>query len=192
MIEVKRLVVATSGQRGWLVCFHLLISVLAMSWETSASSSQSPEDIKAFAGHSEPQVMPVPIVDIGTDYILGQLGIGSLGTGGRNDTSGQPHSRTLALSGPVQCSKNETCIDSSCCNNAGKCGFTDAHCAPENCVSNCNATAPCGINSDDHKTQCGLGLCCSFYGWCGWESVHCKDPEPQYGKVSVNLQDESS
>ncbi|KAF1942406.1 glycoside hydrolase [Clathrospora elynae] len=64
-----------------------------------------------------------------------------------------------------------------------KCGYKAAQCAPENCLSNCNAKAMCGIDSAGGKTTCGLKLCCSYYGWCGTEDVHCKDPEPLVGKT---------
>lgn len=87
--------------------------------------------------------------------------------------------------GPVQCdgTRGITCVDDSCCNTEGKCGFKDGHCGAT-CVSNCQAKAMCGIDSADGQTPCGLKLCCSFYGWCGTEDVHCHDPEPQYGVVS--------
>ena len=87
------------------------------------------------------------------------------------------------LDGPVQCGLGQPCLDGSCCSKDGKCGYKEAHCAPENCLSNCDAKAMCGIDSADGRTPCGLKLCCSFYGWCGTEEVHCNDPEPLIGKT---------
>jgi chitinase len=85
--------------------------------------------------------------------------------------------------GPIQCGPGKPCLDESCYSKDGKCGYKEAHCAPENCLSNCDAKAMCGIDSADGKTPCGLKLCCSYYGWCGTEDVHCKDPEPLIGKT---------
>lgn len=82
--------------------------------------------------------------------------------------------------GPVQCGPGSPCLDESCCSADGKCGYKEAHCG-DGCLSNCDATAMCGIDSADSHTPCALNLCCSYYGWCGTESVHCYDPEPQYG-----------
>jgi len=87
------------------------------------------------------------------------------------------------VEGPIQCGPGQPCLDESCCSKDGKCGYKAAQCAPENCLSNCDAKAMCGIDSADGKTACGLKLCCSYYGWCGTEDVHCKDPEPLVGKT---------
>ena len=87
------------------------------------------------------------------------------------------------VDGPIQCGPGQPCLDESCCSKEGKCGYKAAQCAPENCISNCDAKAMCGIDSVGGKTKCGLKLCCSFYGWCGTEDVHCKDPEPLIGKT---------
>ncbi|KAF2429131.1 glycoside hydrolase, partial [Tothia fuscella] len=80
--------------------------------------------------------------------------------------------------GPIQCGPNQPCLDGSCCNKEGKCGYKLGHCAPENCLSNCKAKAMCGMDSVDGATPCGLKLCCSFYGWCGTE-----DAQPQFGRT---------
>ncbi|EMD61573.1 carbohydrate-binding module family 18 protein [Bipolaris sorokiniana ND90Pr] len=87
------------------------------------------------------------------------------------------------VDGPIQCGPGQPCLDESCCSKEGKCGYKAAQCAPENCISNCDAKAMCGIDSVGGKTKCGLKLCCSYYGWCGTEDVHCKDPEPLIGKT---------
>jgi hypothetical protein len=187
MIEIPHPAAALFGVRGWNSFIFLALALVFQA--TCQQLAAPPDNLHHSGGHSEPQVGLIPIIDIGADYILGQLETGHTldfqDAEGMNHSSESPHSRTLAkLDGPVQCSKDQPCIDESCCNRSGKCGSTDAHCAPEVCEHHCNATAPCGINSEDKKTKCGLGLCCSYYGWCGFEPQHCKDPEPQYGKVS--------
>ena len=97
-----------------------------------------------------------------------------------------PYTPLNKRDGPIQCGPNQPCLDNSCCNGDGKCGFKDAHCGA-GCISNCDATAMCGIDSADRKTPCALKLCCSYYGWCGTEDVHCHDPEPQYGKTPCQI-----
>jgi hypothetical protein len=89
---------------------------------------------------------------------------------------------TTVVEGPIQCGVGKPCLDGSCCNSDGKCGYKSHNCG-EKCISNCDAKAMCGMDSADGQTECGLKLCCSYYGWCGTESVHCKDPEPQFGKL---------
>ncbi|KAH3998458.1 hypothetical protein HBI56_205010 [Parastagonospora nodorum] len=94
------------------------------------------------------------------------------------------HKRQAApVEGPIQCGPGQPCLDGSCCNSDGKCGFKEHNCGAK-CISNCDAKAMCGIDSADGKTPCGLKLCCSYYGWCGTETVHCIDPEPQFMKTS--------
>jgi hypothetical protein len=80
-------------------------------------------------------------------------------------------------SGKFRSSSTYTTLLTSC-----NSGFKEAQCGAS-CISNCNATAMCGIDSADGATPCGLNLCCSHYGWCGTEEVHCYDPEPKYGKT---------
>lgn len=87
------------------------------------------------------------------------------------------------VDGPIQCGPGQPCLDESCCSKEGKCGYKEAQCGAENCLSNCQAKAMCGIDSADGKTPCGLKLCCSFCGWCATEDDHCKGPEPLIGKM---------
>jgi chitinase len=151
----------------------------------------------------ETQQNPVGAIDIiglSEQYILAQIESNqttSNGTLTNNITVlrrwQSPHTKSHAVhhnlhlqrrvDGPIQCGVGQPCLDGSCCNKLGKCGYKAAQCAPDNCLSNCDAKAMCGIDSADGRTLCGLKLCCSFYGWCGTEDVHCKDPEPLIGKT---------
>lgn len=153
----------------------------------------------------QPKRGRIDILAVGTNYILGQIGTNTTraGNSGRNNSTsptppgkggrGKPKERKRGAftlytplnkrDGPVQCGPNQPCLDESCCDTDGKCGYTAAHCGAGNCTSNCDAKAMCGIHSADSLTPCGLKLCCSYYGWCGTEKVHCEDPEPQYGKT---------
>ncbi|KAH4012063.1 hypothetical protein HBI49_222580 [Parastagonospora nodorum] len=76
--------------------------------------------------------------------------------------------RSVALEkcvdGPIQFGPNQPCLNGSCCSKLGKCGYKEAQCGKDNCLSNCDAKAVCGIDSADGKTPCGLKLCCSYYG----------------------------
>mgnify|MGYP004505689323 CR=1 FL=1 len=149
---------------------------------------------------------PVDAIDIigwSKQIILGQIGTNSTVSNGtlHNETIShvRRHSQHVKhanedvspyrpglqkrVDGPIQCGPGQPCLDESCCSKEGKCGYKAAQCAPENCLSNCDAKAMCGIDSADGKTPCGLKLCCSYYGWCGTEDVHCKDPEPLIGKT---------
>ncbi|KAL1593099.1 hypothetical protein SLS59_009424 [Nothophoma quercina] len=56
----------------------------------------------------------------------------------------------------------------------GQCGYRDEHCKVD-CVANCDAKAPCGINSKDGKQKCPLNLCCSHLGFCGASDAFCRD-----------------
>lgn len=64
------------------------------------------------------------------------------------------------------CGPGRPCLDGSCCNTNGECGFKPAHCGMS-CISNCGATAMCGVDSPPWRHNCSLNLCCSFNGWCG-------------------------
>ncbi|KAK5994507.1 Killer toxin subunits alpha/beta-like protein [Cladobotryum mycophilum] len=124
----------------------------------------------------------VDILRIGTTYIFGRTTTSDAASTENNSTSWSSVERPSAVDGPIQCGPNMPCVDDSCCNTDGKCGFKQAHCG-SSCISNCDAKAMCGVDSADGKTPCGFKLCCSYYGWCGTESIHCHDPEPQYGKT---------
>ena len=67
--------------------------------------------------------------------------------------------------GPFQCGAGSPCKDGAYYSKLVNCGFKEAHCSPENCISNCDAKAICGFNSPGGTTKCGFKLCCSFYGW---------------------------
>ncbi|KAF1942659.1 hypothetical protein EJ02DRAFT_511607 [Clathrospora elynae] len=121
----------------------------------------------------------IDIIELSKQYILGQIGSHNTTNGTLINNTASPshrHSRhakkhmsphNIALQkrvdGPVQCGPGQPCLDGSCCNKEGKCGYK--------------------ADQSDGKTPCGLKLCCSFYGWCGTEDVHCKDPEPTVGKT---------
>jgi hypothetical protein len=70
-------------------------------------------------------------------------------------------------SGARQCDRATPCPDGSCCNRAGGCGYGEENCGPDNCISNCNATALCGKDSRDGAVSCPLNVCCSYWGYCG-------------------------
>ncbi|KAH7068140.1 hypothetical protein BKA63DRAFT_581476 [Paraphoma chrysanthemicola] len=70
----------------------------------------------------------------------------------------------------------------TCCSSAGKCGSTEAECAPGSCYS--GDCLP-GRGSDTQDGRCGpdnydwicgdsaFGKCCGVYGWCGNSIDHC-------------------
>lgn len=92
--------------------------------------------------------------------------------------SGKTHHR-LQTAGKVatqmkeatdQCGPGSPCVDGSCCNSEGKCGYTPYNCgstATTACISNCDSRAMCGVNSRDSAQKCPLNLCCSYFGYCG-------------------------
>ena len=126
-------------------------------------------------GHQNIQAAPpLPILAIGNAYMLGQLtNITHSLTGHTNNTK---HSLSPRDDGPIQCRPGSPCLDRSCCNSAGKCGFGSGHCstsAPISCISNCDATAMCGKDSKGGNLKCGENLCCSYFGWCGTTELHC-------------------
>ncbi|KAF6841708.1 hypothetical protein CPLU01_00380 [Colletotrichum plurivorum] len=143
------------------------------SWNTTTADVQ-PWNVTAAEVDESLTDDKVDILNIGTNYILGQIN-------SPNSTANFTSLRRRA-DGPIQCGPDSPCVDGSCCNSDGKCGFKEANCGAS-CISNCDAKAMCGIDSADGKTACGLKLCCSYYGWCGTETVHCRDPEPQFGKT---------
>lgn len=56
----------------------------------------------------------------------------------------------------------------------GQCGFRDEHCKTS-CVADCDAKAPCGVNSKDGSQTCPLNVCCSYFGFCGATDTFCRD-----------------
>ncbi|KAF2651445.1 glycoside hydrolase family 18 protein [Lophiostoma macrostomum CBS 122681] len=86
----------------------------------------------------------------------------------------------VTVDGAVQCGPGKDCLDKSCCNSDGKCGFLPYHCkgnATVTCISHCETKAMCGVDSKDGNKTCGLNLCCSYYGWCGTDSTFCGDKD---------------
>lgn len=61
----------------------------------------------------------------------------------------------------------------------GNCGYLDEHCK-KSCVANCDAKAPCGLNSRDGQQICPLNVCCSHFGFCGASEAFCRDTT-EYG-----------
>lgn len=115
---------------------------------------------------------PFPILEIGLEHIMGQWGANA--TAAENATLPMVKSSKFAmlknLDAPAQCSPSSPCADASCCNSEGKCGFTPYNCkntAATTCISNCDATAMCGVDSLDGAQNCPMNICCSYFGYCG-------------------------
>ncbi|KZM28624.1 chitinase [Ascochyta rabiei] len=102
----------------------------------------------------------LPVLSIEEDYIRSQTDHFS--------------NKAFGAAGELQCSASSPCVDGSCCNSQGQCGFRDEHCK-DNCVANCGATAPCGQNSKEGKQKCPLNVCCSYFGFCGATDSFCRD-----------------
>ena len=71
------------------------------------------------------------------------------------------------------CAPGTRCVNGACCSNKGICGFSPAECGKGNCISDCDATAPCGQYAKKEDKQCPLNVCCSFYGFCGSTDQFC-------------------
>jgi chitinase len=71
------------------------------------------------------------------------------------------------------CAPGTPCVNGACCSNKGLCGYTPNECGIGNCISNCNATAPCGQYAKPEDRNCPLNVCCSFFGFCGSTSEFC-------------------
>jgi hypothetical protein len=137
----------------------LLVGRLAFGKSTLSDNAT------AFVGQPERNVARpsgvLPILDIGTNYILGQsMSVNNASAG---------FSVAAAVDGPIQCGPGQECKDGSCCNSLQKCGFQPIYCKGDplqavTCISNCDAKAMCGVDSKDGKATCGLTLCCSYYG----------------------------
>ncbi|KAF1922681.1 glycoside hydrolase family 18 protein [Didymella exigua CBS 183.55] len=100
----------------------------------------------------------LPILDIEEQYIRSQTD-GGVTTLGSTD---------------LQCSASNPCPHGSCCNLQGQCGYRAEHCE-KSCVANCDAKAPCGINSKNGSQSCPLNVCCSHFGFCGASKFFCRD-----------------
>jgi chitinase len=71
------------------------------------------------------------------------------------------------------CAPGTFCVNGACCSNKGICGYAPTECGTGNCISNCNATAPCGQYAISTEKNCPLNVCCSFFGFCGSTSEFC-------------------
>lgn len=69
------------------------------------------------------------------------------------------------------CAPGIPCRNGACCSNTGVCSFSKSSCGPDVCISNCNATAPCGQDAKPEDAMCPLNVCCSQYGFCKLEHV---------------------
>jgi chitinase len=126
---------------------------------------------------------PFPILQVALEHILSQWGENA--TEAENATIAAALSATPRLTrrsdlstfvslrerdAAAQCSPTSPCADESCCNSEGKCGFTPYNCkntATTTCISNCDATAMCGVDSFHGEQKCPLNICCSYFGYCG-------------------------
>ncbi|KAK5654286.1 hypothetical protein OQA88_7463 [Cercophora sp. LCS_1] len=71
------------------------------------------------------------------------------------------------------CAPGIPCSNGACCSDTGVCSYAPSSCAPEVCISNCDAKAPCGEYADPESASCPLNVCCSQYGFCGSTSEFC-------------------
>jgi hypothetical protein len=119
---------------------------------TPADAVNSTEE-RATVTQQQPGLGHPDILQLGTEYILGQLGTVSNHTasnsslsllGSNTTTTAQPLPRYLnkdqlkertqvtpfsplnkRVDGPIQCSATQECLDGSCCSADGKCGFKE-------------------------------------------------------------------
>ncbi|KAJ5555613.1 hypothetical protein N7461_004083 [Penicillium sp. DV-2018c] len=93
---------------------------------------------------------------------------------------------------PYTCSKDKPCSNGACCGKSGNCGYGPTYCG-DGCMSNCNATADCGLYARIPGQGCPLNVCCSKYGFCGTTSEfcdkgcqsHCTQPKPSAEESNV-------
>ncbi|OTB16722.1 carbohydrate-binding module family 18 protein [Daldinia sp. EC12] len=64
------------------------------------------------------------------------------------------------------CGPGRPCANGACCGGGGFCGYGPTYCG-DSCVSNCNAHAECGKDSEPPNKKCPLNTCCSEFGFCG-------------------------
>lgn len=132
---------------------------------------------------------PFPILEVGLEHMMGQMGANA--TKAENDSivgivlrETSPKVTSLQVrDAVVQCSPGVPCVDGSCCNSEGKCGFTPYNClnsSTTTCISNCDATAMCGVDSLNGTLKCPLNICCSFLGYCGTTELHCVNSDPTH------------
>ncbi|TVY56649.1 Chitotriosidase-1 [Lachnellula suecica] len=151
---------------------------------------------------------PLPVLDIGLDHMLGQMGANA--TAAENVSIAVENNLPIPAfnrftvpnqkNAPAQCGPSQACADGSCCNSVsgaemaekdsadpeqeGKCGYKAYNCnstAATSCISNCDAHAMCGVDSLYGQQKCGLNLCCSYLGYCGkgqTTDAHCTNAAP--------------
>ncbi|KAI1454308.1 hypothetical protein F4805DRAFT_469461 [Annulohypoxylon moriforme] len=71
------------------------------------------------------------------------------------------------------CAPGIPCTNGACCSNTGVCSYAPTSCGADVCISNCNATAPCGEYAKPEDALCPLNVCCSQYGFCGTGDLYC-------------------
>lgn len=101
------------------------------------------------------------------------------------DLAGKPKSSVYKTSGNQNgiskrdslptgtCAPGIPCVNGACCSDTGVCSFAPSSCAADVCISNCNATAPCGEYAKTGEGDCPLNVCCSQFGFCGTTSEFC-------------------
>ncbi|KAG9228463.1 glycoside hydrolase superfamily [Amylocarpus encephaloides] len=124
---------------------------------------------------------PLPILEIGYEHIISQIGENITLVESQSTTNDRRHSgisKVVSLSVALaQCGPGTPCVDGSCCNSVGKCGFKPYNCkttGTTTCISNCEAQANCGVDSLNGAQKCPLNTCCSYFGYCGTTDVFCK------------------
>lgn len=70
------------------------------------------------------------------------------------------------------CAPGVPCSNGACCSNTGVCSYAPSSCAPDVCISKCDAKAPCGEHADPNNATCPLNVCCSQYGFCKPAPLH--------------------
>lgn len=64
------------------------------------------------------------------------------------------------------CAPGKPCSNKACCSKKGVCSYAPSSCAPDNCISNCDAKAECGQYAPEGSARCPLNVCCSEHGFC--------------------------
>ncbi|CZT05239.1 uncharacterized protein RCO7_05388 [Rhynchosporium graminicola] len=171
---------------GSLLFAFLLVPILSLSSINPASKSPSDSTHRHVTQQDHDNHPPFPILEIGLQHILAQIGANAT-EAGNESMSGTTHHHinpsqklpTQLVEAVDQCGPGAPCVDGSCCNSEGKCGFTPYNCGPTattSCISNCDSRAMCGVNSRNSAEKCPLNLCCSYFGYCGDTEVHCGNP----------------
>ncbi|KAF2845251.1 glycoside hydrolase family 18 protein, partial [Plenodomus tracheiphilus IPT5] len=141
----------------WLL--PLSVALWLAIFGSASSAAQSQSNLTYFGAPRLSLTGVTPTLDITEGYILAQT-----------------NTSVSTLSSSAHCSAANPCVDGSCCNSNGLCGYRPEHCrlsSPVTCVANCNATAPCGEFSAGGSTTCPLNLCCSYFGFCGASEPFC-------------------